>query len=103
MNIVCSPRQSGKTTQLINHSIKTGYTIVCLNRETCNLIKGKAHIMGKKIPTPISHYQFINGKYRGEKITGFLIDNADLLIKSLTPNFVDTIVMDSNDGNRLNG
>jgi len=91
------PRNAGKTTQLINMSASTGDTIVCATQDTVRMICGYARLLGLDIPRPITYSEFINRKYRGMIIKGFLIDNADYFIQHFSIVKVRAITMDAND------
>lgn len=94
MNIILVPRQTGKTSALICHSLSTGYTIVCRDQHTADMIVSKTKKIGFDIPTPITHASFVNGTYRGKNISGFLIDDADDLLKMIAGGIlVHTITM----------
>ena len=77
-------RYCGKTTKLIQKSAEKGYYIVCRNIDTANSIQNYARIMGLSIPLPITYSEFIRGKYEGKRIPGFLIDDLDILIQTMS-------------------
>jgi hypothetical protein len=76
--------RSGKTTELIRLSAETGGYIVCLNMDEASRIQFQSQEMGLKIPFPITFDEFKSHQYYGRGIKGFLIDNADMLLKSMS-------------------
>ena len=74
----------GKTTKLIQKSAETGNYIVCYSLDEANSIQVFAQDMGLKIPLPITYDEFLNKQYYGKDINGFLIDNADMFLQSLS-------------------
>ncbi len=84
----------GKTDQLIAMSADSGAYIVCLSEREAARIQSRAKELEFKIPFPITFHEFLGGQYHPSGIkNGFLIDNADLLIQSLTPVTVKAITM----------
>lgn len=81
MNIICTPRQSGKTYNLITLAAERGGYIVCLNRGDAYRIAGEAKKRGLDILFPIGFGEFIRGEFSKSK--EFYIDNADLLLTRL--------------------
>lgn len=94
MKIIARPRQSGKTTELIKMSAETGYIMAVPNIENKIWVMEKAKEMGLNIPEPFTHDQFIDLDYEDEGIKGFLIDNAEYLLKKLTDVPIRAIVID---------
>jgi len=78
------PRGGGKTSQLIRKSAKTGYYIVCINQDNASYIQSKAIDMGLDIPFPITFHEFLHGRYSAAGVKGVLIDNADILLESVS-------------------
>lgn len=76
--------RSGKTTQLIKMSAETGAYIVCLSMEDAARIQRQSQQMNLKIPFPITFDEFVSRKYYGAGVKGFLIDNADMLLQSMS-------------------
>ena len=83
MKIYIMPRGSGKTMYMIRQSAKTGHTIVCFNRQTARSLVLSAESLGLKIQQPITYDDFINNSWRGRKISGFLIDDAQWLLQNI--------------------
>ena len=82
--IIVTKRGGGKTTQLIELSAKTGAYIVCHSHSTAGGIMRMALQSDLKIPLPITYDDFINKRYYGAGIKGFLFDDVELFVQSLT-------------------
>lgn len=95
MKIISAPRQIGKTNFLLKLSDRTKDTIVCMSRQKKILIK-KAKELGLKIPTPITHYEFINKNY-DNKTKGFLLDDAEFILQSFSNNINIKVATFSNE------
>lgn len=76
----------GKTTQLIFESHETNNVIVCYNLNQCQWLFDSAKRMDKIIPYPISYSEFVSKQFNGRGINGFLIDNAEQLLKYIAGN-----------------
>lgn len=77
-------RQQGKTTQLIKIAAENGGYIVCRSKHECGRINDMAHAMGVRIAFPLTYQEFIEKRYHGKGISRFYIDDADVLLQSLT-------------------
>ena len=85
MEIIIQKRQHGKTKRLIEESAKSGGYIVCRDKHECARISMVARDLGLKIPFPISFDEFTRKEYYGRGIKGgFLIDQADDLLQSMS-------------------
>lgn len=93
MQIIVSGRQSGKTTKLIEIASKTDAYIVCHSQHECNRIYELALELNLNINFPITYREFIEHRYYGRGIKGFLIDNADQLIQSMTEVNIEALTM----------
>ncbi len=93
MEKIIMQRGYGKTTQLIKNSAKTGDYIVCHGLDEANRIQKEAKQMGLDIPLPITYREFIEKRYSGRNISGFLIDNIEMFIQSLSDVQVNAITM----------
>jgi hypothetical protein len=71
-------RNSGKTTRLIKMSAETGAYIVCDNP---HYVAFMAESLNYNIPFPLSYYEFVERKYYGKNMKGFLIDEIDHLVQ----------------------
>ena len=83
MEIIVRGRRLGKTEELIKESAKTGYYIVAINHRLAE-ITSRAKELGLKIPFPITFSEFLDGRFRGLDIKGFLIDDVDVLLLQLS-------------------
>ena len=93
MKIYCDFPEKEKTTKLIKESAGTGDYIVCFNSKEAIRIKTKAQKMRLDIPLPITYDEFLHRRYCGKNIKGFLIDNVDLLLQSLTQVPINSITI----------
>ena len=84
MKTIIKQKGAGKTTTLIKISHLSGDYIVCKNINEANRIKSVAIDMGLDIPLPITYDEFIHKRYCGKNITGFLIDNIDDFLQTLS-------------------
>lgn len=75
---------SGKTKRLIQLSAETRCTIVTSNMQSVKYTERFAKDMGLEIPTPITFSDFTFKRYRGKYLHGFLFDDADGFLQSLT-------------------
>jgi len=81
--IVCfqGDRITGKTTKLIELADRYFSYMVVENVQTVQWIERKAREEGKKIPQPLTYYEFSTGKFYGAGIKGgFVIDNIERLL-----------------------
>lgn len=82
--IIVKKRGGGKTTQLIELSAKTGAYIVCYSHSTADYIMRTALESNLIIPLPITYDDFINKRYYGAGIKGFLFDDVECFLQNLT-------------------
>lgn len=85
MKVILGARGSGKTTKLIEESNKTGSRIIVRSADERKRICFQAHHLNIDIPDPITYRGFIDGDYRGEKNTNFLLDDLDSFLSYLCP------------------
>ncbi len=100
MNIILDHRQTGKTLKLIKRSIDTGGVMVVANHnslDNCYRLIEKHGLDKSKFPNPINYQEFIGMKYYGKIIHGFIIDNAELLLQSISSVRIDTISLSMED------
>jgi hypothetical protein len=83
MKVIHKPRQTGKTTELIEIASQEGGYIVCHNREEAYKILKTAEEIGKQIPFPITYDEYLNGSFCGKNIEAFYIDNVELLLSMI--------------------
>ncbi len=100
MKIIYKPSRCGKTTELIKLASKEKYgLIVCHSRDEVNRVWYMALEMEKNKeieflpPKPITFQEFLGRAYYGSKLEKIYIDNADMLLQSLTPLKIDTITL----------
>ena len=77
-------RGEGKTDQLIQLSSELFNYIVCANRVEANRIQERAIQLGLDIPLPITYSDFVERRYNRRGCKGFLIDNVEHFVQSLT-------------------
>lgn len=89
MKVLAGGRQIGKTTELVRmagESEANGevcYIVVHNHAEACR-IASMAKRMELSIGFPLTYNEFLGHRYAGGNIHHFYIDNADLLLRSLT-------------------
>lgn len=97
MNIICKPRNCGKTYDLIMESARTGHPIVTATSAEAMFVNEEAKRMGVKIKQPISVREYgifkSNGSlFNSPSLTGkVLIDNVDLVLRNLLKAEVVTV------------
>ena len=69
--------------EVIKMSAEKDYYIVCQNRKECSRIFHIAQELGLNMPFPVSFDEFLEKRYCGRHIKGFIIDNADMLLQYL--------------------
>lgn len=84
MQVICRGRQGGKTIEAIKLAAKTWSYIVCVNRQEADRVFNVSQGLGIDIPNPITIKDFIGKQYYARGIRGFIIDNADMCLQSLT-------------------
>ena len=86
MKMIIKGRGEGKTTEFIKMSAETGCRIVCISMMECHRVLKVAKEMGYHIPKPEPFHNLLHGfSGRGERLSGYLIDNLDLCLQQLTP------------------
>lgn len=93
MEKIIMQRGYGKTTQLIKKSAKSGNYIVCHSLDEAIRIQSEAKKMGLDIPLPIAYEEFIEKRYHGKNISGFLIDNIEMFLQHLSDVPIRAITM----------
>ena len=93
MKVILKPNMSGKTTELIKQSGKEWKYIVCISRDEATRIQGQSIKLKIDIPFPITFHEFIKGDYYPHGIKGFLLDNVDMWLQSLSSVKIDTITL----------
>lgn len=101
MKIIIKKLRGGKTTELIEEANKLkGYNlIVCKDRHTVKYIWNIISEKKYTLPQPISFDEFLTGKYYGQNINAFLIDDADTLIQHISKNVkIHAITLNEEEG-----
>ena len=93
MEVILSPRRSGKTTRLIEQCAKDGGYIVSISHAEAYRVAQRAREMGLSIPFPLTPPEFVGKHYHGKVIKWFYIDNADMFLQSLTTIPIATITL----------
>lgn len=82
MNIIAGGRGTGRTTEIIKAcEADPGSVIVCANSVARRHITGMAQEMGADIPEPVTLYDLMNGAMRGKNVTGYYLDDVDLILE----------------------
>lgn len=107
MNIYVGARQSGKTTELIRLSARTGATIAVATYKMAEGIKFKAKLMDLEIPEPVTYAEIFR-TYRYNKTKRYLVDEAQMLfhqlnvdVATVTDSYVHKLKGAENDGRNL--
>lgn len=83
LKVFCGGRGSGKTTKLIEEAAKGFFYIVCADKKRADYILRLARDYDLNIPHPLTFREFLDQRFIGRGIRGFLIDDADDLLRSL--------------------
>ena len=84
MKVLYGKRGSGKTTELVKTSAETGYYLIVKDRKMAAFCLDIARKLDLHIPYPLTYKEFLDHEYFGQRIKGFLMDDADLFIQHLT-------------------
>ena len=74
----------GKTYQLIKKASISGDYIVCHSFDEAHRIRSIAKENKLDIRLPLTYDEFLKGEYYGTGVSGFLIDNVEMLLQSIT-------------------
>lgn len=88
MEVIVGGRRTGRTTRLIEYSIRAGADgklvyIVTRNHDAAYAISQKAEEMGYHIPFPLTFDEFLRFEYAGTNIDYLVLDDADVLLQQL--------------------
>ncbi len=97
MKYLIKPRQTGKTYECIKESEETGAVIVVANLSTVRSLKKRIKELGSLAPDPVSVFDIINGRCNIDPNTPLIIDDADLVLRSILGRDIQTITMVSRD------
>jgi hypothetical protein len=88
MKVVVRGRYDGKTSSLIREcAASSEYTlIVCHSDQEARRVFQQARNMRLDIPMPITHQEFLEGRFHKTNVKAFYIDNVDMLIQALSRN-----------------
>lgn len=93
MKIIIGKTGTGKTKALIEESAKTRTYIVCASMKRAGEIQAFARELGLYIPLPITYGEFIGRDYSPSGISGFLIDDVEMLLQRISMVNVTAISM----------
>lgn len=92
MKTVIGERRSGKTTEAIKLALDTRSAIICPNKEAKQtILKQCRDVYGKltaETLTVFTVYDIIDGKARGRRFSGFVIDEGGFVLENFIRNFV---------------
>lgn len=98
MKVIARGRAAGKTTDLIKESYETGAYILVHHHSQADAIKRQAEMMGmESMPYPITLDDLRRNASMYHMIKGILIDNAELILRSMIPVPINTITVTSNE------
>lgn len=83
MEKIIKPRQTGKTTDLIKISEKTGTYILTADRIRAGYVFNMAQEQNRNIPFPVALWDYQRTGFRGSFINHILIDDADAVLQEL--------------------
>ena len=95
MDVFIGGRGSGKTISLLEYSSITRTPIVVYSEEQCTQLKNFAKSLCIDIPEPVSFHSYPNKSKGNDNFrNGVLIENVDLLLKSIFGK-VNAVTVDS--------
>jgi len=83
MEKIIKPRQTGKTTDLIEISEKTGSYILTADRNRAECVFRLAREQKRNIPYPVTLWEYQQSGFKGSFINHILIDDADAVLQEL--------------------
>lgn len=93
MKIIVRGRRAGKTYDIIKQASEENLYIICANQAQVRGIADQARDLGFVIPFPMTWNEFVTQKYYGRNINGFVIDNLDMCLQSMTPVEIKTVTL----------
>lgn len=84
MQIFIGDRRSGKSTIAIKQASEKDLYIVCPDRAQVDQTMRLARELKLPIRMPITWDDFVNERYYGKNIKGFVIDNLDICVQRMT-------------------
>lgn len=98
MKVIARGRAAGKTTELIKESYRTGAYILVHHHSQADVIIQQAEKLGmESMRYPITLDDLRRNASMYHMVKGILIDNAELILKSLIPVPINTITITSNE------
>lgn len=96
MKVIYSPRNSGRTTELINRSHETGKYILVGSKKEARQVFDFALSLDKSIPYPVTVAEVQGHHHLGKSSLreGVLIDNLEWVLYALLGLEVDTVVVE---------
>lgn len=83
MEKIIKSRQTGKTTDLIKISEKTGIYILTADRNRAVCVSKMAQEQNRNIPFPVTLREYQRSGFKGSFINHILIDDADAVLQEL--------------------
>lgn len=93
MTIITGKRGTGKSTWLLHESARTMQYIVCSHHAVATSLVRAAQNLGLDIPFPLTYEDFLQHRYYGKGIKGFLIDDAESLFQHISGSVSVTAVV----------
>jgi hypothetical protein len=80
MEKVIGPRQSGRTTRMIEMALRKNAYLVVMNQSEERRIRKDLLFKGKTIPKMMTFHELVTQQYYPPGLNAVVIDNADLLL-----------------------
>ena len=93
MEAIIRPRQAGKTTEALRIAAEGFRHIICPTKEDVRRLWQIARQQQIDIPMPITWAEFMYGRSRGTFVRGFVIDDLDRCLQSVTPVEIQAVSM----------
>lgn len=97
IKVIVRSRQAGKTTEAIKLAGEKYAYIVCPDVQQVRFIEKLARDMGIKIPLPLTWREFVEKHYYGAGVKGFVIDNLDQCLQSMTSVNIEAVTFNEDD------
>lgn len=99
MKVVASPRGTGKTTEAILESAKTGKYIVTVNKKQTKMVADMAKKLKLNIPFPITLDEILRGT--GPLVKEVIVDEAGLILEQIINKKITMLTATSEDCDKL--
>lgn len=83
MKLIARRRHEGKTEEAIKIAAEGYLYLVVINADEALRVFETAKELGLDIPYPLTFAEFIGGRFFRRGVDGFVIDNADALLRDL--------------------